>query len=390
MPTLMDYLQDYGHLTFARHPFAPPDSLAITQIVYMPMEGLLDNGGETTVRQLCAFLAQTYPQGFDDPFQQKRYLMTERCKDTARFGDLIITDYVNHIDPKQETQFCAATFILPDGARYIAFRGTDLTLAGWKEDLNMSFMEVPAQKAATAYTRRAAEAFGGELMLGGHSKGGHLALYAAAHLPAAIQSRIRCVYSFDGPGMNEQTLSGKGYARISPKVESYIPQSSVVGMLLCYHPQFCVVHSRAIGLFQHDALTWQITDGAFETLAGLDIGTQVADEALRQWIDQLSLAERKFLTDTVFRVIATLDPETIDPLVQDFTASTIKLFAAFRKLEPETRTRARRMLGELFSSGASEAVRLILPGTFRRKGKDATTETQAAPQRDSAPETMQG
>lgn len=367
MPALMEYLQDFGHLSFAERPFAPPDSLALTQMVYMPMEGLLDEGGSVTVAELWAFLAATYPDNFADPFQRKRYLMTKACAQTARFAQLRMMDYVNHIDFDLETQFCAATFALPDGSRYIAFRGTDLTLAGWKEDLNMSFMAVPAQQEAVAYTTRAAGAFAGALLLGGHSKGGHLALYAAAHCAAAVQQRIQSVYSFDGPGMDEQTLLSDGYARISAKVASYIPQSSVVGMLLCYHPVFQVVRSNTIGLWQHDALTWQVTDGAFEMLEGLDIGTQVADEALRQWIDRLTMEDRRFLKDTVFRVISALDPETIDPLVQDFTASTVKLFAAFRKLEPETRTRTRRILGDLFSSGASEAVRHILPGTFRRR-----------------------
>ena len=45
---------------------------------------------------------------------------------------------------------------LSGGECYIAFRGTDLTIAGWKEDLNMSFMTVPSQKEAVAYTERTA------------------------------------------------------------------------------------------------------------------------------------------------------------------------------------------------------------------------------------------
>lgn len=366
MPNLHHYVCEQATEPFSIRPFSAPDSLALTQIVYMPMEGLLDEGGTATVAEVWAFLQREYPDNLTDPFQRKRYDLTGACAESVRLSGLVISDYVNHIDPVEETQFCACTFTLPDGASYLAFRGTDLTLAGWKEDLNMSFMTVPAQAEATAYVERAAEMKGGALLLGGHSKGGHLALYAAAHATPAAQARITGIYSFDGPGMDEATLQSEGYARISSRIESYIPQSSVVGMLLCYHPAYCVVKSNALGLFQHDALTWQIKDGAFETLDGLDLGTRMTDEALRQWIDHLTTDDRRMLTQTVFRLIATVDSETIDPLVQDFAGSSIKLFSAFRKLEPETRTEMRRMMGDLFSSGASEAARTLLPSALRR------------------------
>lgn len=365
MPNLHHYVSEQANEPFSIRPFSAPDSLVLTQIVYMPMEKLLDKGGSATIAEVWAFLKREYPDGLADPFQRKRFDLTGKCAESPRFSGLTVSDYINHIDPVEETQFCACTFTLPDGARYIAFRGTDLTLAGWKEDLNMSFMTVPAQAEATAYVERMATA-DGALLLGGHSKGGHLALYAAAHATETAQARITGIYSFDGPGMDEATLGSESYKHISPRIESYIPQSSVVGMLLCYHPTYSVVKSTALGLFQHDALTWQIKDGVFEMLEGLDLGTRLTDEALRQWIDGLTTDDRRFLTETVFRLIATVDSETIDPLVQDFAGSSLKLFSAFRKLEPQTRMEMRRMLGDLFSSGASEAARMLLPSALRR------------------------
>ncbi|MEA4929119.1 MAG: Mbeg1-like protein [Candidatus Limiplasma sp.] len=366
MPTLMDYLAEQGQEPMETRPFCALDSLALTQIVYMPMEGFLEPGQTATVAELAAWLAHAYPEGLVDPFQRKRFDCTLLCARCARFAQLTLSDYLNHVDAQQETQFCACVFALPDGSRYVSIRGTDLTLAGWKEDLNMSFMPVPAQREATEYLDRAAGAFSGPLRVGGHSKGGHLALFAAAHAAPETQARLADVYSFDGQGVDEATLLSEGYARVAALVQSYIPQSSVVGMLLCYHPVYRVVKSTALGLFQHDVLTWQVAGCDFEILAGLDLGTRMADEALRQWIDRLSLPDRRLLTDTTFRLISTLDPETIDPLVQDLPASSFKLMAAFRHLEPETRAAMRRMLGDLFSSGANEAVRTLLPGTFRR------------------------
>ena len=366
MPNLLAYLQAHGHEPFAERPFCVLDSLVFSQIVYMPMEGFLDHGETATIAGLAAFLRRAYPDGLADPFQRKRFDCTLHCAQCVRFADVAVSGYENRVDPERETQFCACTFALPGGDRYVAIRGTDLTLAGWKEDLNMSFMPVPAQQAAVDYVQCAAGASGGSLMLGGHSKGGHLALYAAAHCSPEAQARLASVYSFDGQGVDEETLLGEGYARVAPIIQSYIPQSSVVGMLLCYHPVYQVVKSNALGLFQHDVLSWQVDGCGFETLQGLDLGTRVTDEALRQWIDRLSTPDRQLLTHTVFRLISEVDPETIDPLVQNPTASSLRLISAFRRLEPETRAEMRRMLTDLFSSGASEAVRMLLPGTFRR------------------------
>jgi hypothetical protein len=362
MPTLFDYVEDFGQFSFTQRPFGATDSLALAQLVYMPMENLRDGA---TVKDLPAHIDEHYPEEFSDPFQRKRRHFTAACAASERFGGLVIRDFINEIDAKQETQFCACIFELPIGMRYIAFRGTDLSIAGWKEDLNMTFMVVPAQRKAEQYLRQAAESAPGALILGGHSKGGHLALYAAAHAEEAVQARIHKAYSFDGPGVDMETLNSEGYERVRERIASFIPQSSVVGMLLCYHPNYTVVHSSALGLMQHDALTWHVKTGEFDTLEGLDLSTRVADEALRQWIDKLSLEERRMMTDTVFHLISTLDAETVDPLVQDWPASSLKLIGAFHKLEPDIRAGMRRLLGDLFSSGASEAVRMLLPAAFR-------------------------
>lgn len=226
----------------------------LTQLVYMPMEGLMDRGQRPTAAQAWAYIREHVDYERLDTFQKKRYRLFECCAGLKRYRDLPMHDYVNIIDGAMEMQFCACTWDLSRGECYIAFRGTDLTIAGWKEDLNMSFMTVPSQKEAVAYTERMARR-GMALRLGGHSKGGNLAVYAGARVAPSVQERILRVYSFDGPGVDEETLGCEGYERISARIESYIPQSSVVGMLLHYHPRYTVVRSTSLGILQHDAMT---------------------------------------------------------------------------------------------------------------------------------------
>lgn len=229
MANIQDHVRRTGGLPLGEKPFDALDGLILTQLVYMPMEGLMDDeAARPTVAQAWAFLKEHVDYEALDVFQQKRYRLFESCAGLERYAGWRMRDYVNEIDAQKEMQFCACTWELPDGRRYVAFRGTDLTIAGWKEDLNMSFMTVPSQQKAAAYVERAARK-AGALMLGGHSKGGNLAVYAGACAAETAQRRIDRVYSFDGPGVDESTLHSEGYGRISPRIESYIPQSSVVG-----------------------------------------------------------------------------------------------------------------------------------------------------------------
>jgi pimeloyl-ACP methyl ester carboxylesterase len=365
MYNIQSHVREHGQTPLSGRPFDALDSLALTQLIYMPMEGYPRSRGAATVRTLWYFISLRYPDAFPTFYMRKCYSFLQNCAAMPRYAQLKILDYQNHIDPDQEMQFCACTFALPDGSRYIAFRGTDLSLVGWKEDFNMSFMTVPAQREAVKYVARAAKAFQGPLILGGHSKGGNLALYAACHTTDAVRGRIRQVYSFDGPGVDKATLDGQEYQDVRGRVLSVIPQSSVIGMLLCYHPDYLVVKSSAVGLLQHDVFTWHIQDGAFVQLNELDLSTRIANEALRLWLDQHSQEERRLMVEIIFRIVSGIGKDDVSPLYEDFRGSSLKMFSAFSKLDPETRSKAVKMFAGLLSTEAGYAVRQLLANVFR-------------------------
>ncbi|NLO85179.1 MAG: DUF2974 domain-containing protein [Clostridiales bacterium] len=361
MPTILDHAELVGNVSLTRRPFDALDSLILTQIVYMPMEGWMDHGERCTIAQAWTGLRKHCDYETLDVFQKKRYRLTEACAGLSRYAQWIVGDYVNQIDAQREMQFCAATFDLLNGTSHISFRGTDLTIAGWKEDLNLSFMIVPAQLEAVRYVERAAMS-GHQLMLGGHSKGGNLAVYASATVSVDVQEQIAQVYSFDGPGLDEETLGSDGYHRVTDRIESYIPQSSVVGMLLYYHPVYTVVRASALGILQHDAMTWQIEDGKFDTLDDLDMSGKITDEALHAWLGGIKMDERKLLVDTLYDVVGAAQSELVTDLVEDWLDSASKMLEAIRGIDPEVKRKVRKMIRSLFSTGASEVVRMILPG----------------------------
>jgi len=377
MYNIQSHVREHGPVPIEKKPFDVLDALALTQLVYMPMEGLIDDGGKTTVRKLWYFLSLKYLDAFPTFYPRKCYYFTQTCAASARFAQLKISQYVNHIDPDQELQFCACTFALPDGSHFISFRGTDMSLVGWKEDLNMSFMTVPAQRMAVDYVARAAKAFRGPLLMGGHSKGGNLALYAASHSTAAVRKRIRQVYSFDGQGVDKATLDSAGYKDIQDRIQSWVPQSSVVGMLLCYHPNYNVVKSTAIGLLQHDAFTWLIKDGTFEQLSELNFSSRVSAEAFRRWLDQHSAEERRFMAEVIIQVVSGIGTDTIAPIYQDLKGSSLKMFSAFNKLDLETRTRATLLFTSLVSTEAGYAVRKLLANALRMQADPKSRDDEA-------------
>ncbi len=390
MYNIEEHAIQVGGLTLEERPFDEIDSLILTQIVYMPMEGFLDRETRADIKDLWAFLRQEYPDSFTDPFQRKRYSLTRVCAEAPRYRGFELHDYVNKIDVELEMQFAACAFDLPTGYTAIAFRGTDLTLAGWKEDLNMSFMTVPSQREAVEYTERIAAQSGRGLYLTGHSKGGNLSVYAGANVSGATRDRIRRVHSFDGPGMDEDTLLSLGYELVRERIESYIPQSSVVGMLLNYHPVYTVVRSKSLGILQHDAMTWQVEDGRFVTLKELDLSGRLTDEAIHNWLKEMDFSARRLLVDTLYQVVAAAQAETVSGLVKDWQESSVRMLEALRELPRSTRKSVRRMLSLLFSTGAAEAIRMILPRSLLKLGQGMEIEEEGnAEKNESEPSPAQ-
>lgn len=369
MPNILDHAKEAGAWSLDERPFDALDALIASQLVYMPLEGFWRADTRCTLREAAAFLVSGVdPEGLD-VFQKKRYALFVECASQPRYADWQLSGYVNDVDIEREMQFCACCYDLPDGQRCVAFRGTDITVAGWKEDLNMALMTVPSQRASVAYTERAAAGALGGLCLTGHSKGGNLAVYAAANVQLQAQRRVRRVYSFDGPGLDEEAMESEGYRRVAARVESFIPQSSVVGLLLSYHPAYTVVRSTALGLLQHDAMTWQIRDGAFVRLEEVDMSARVAEEAIHNWLSRMSHQERSRLVTAIGQVISATRTDLVTDMLSDWKQSARRMRQAFRALPDGEKRFVLAQLKSLLSAGADEWLRALLDALSSSAGE---------------------
>ena len=294
-------------MTFSQDPPNAVDALIFSALSYLRFGGSLvsDRSDPTPLRDAAEvfFTLEDYEQRIHlkDDLELLRLAGISK-----RFGNTKICMYRDLLIPEQETQFAALTFLLDDGSVFIAFRGTDYSLVGWKEDFNMSFQQtVPAQRLALQYTREVAAEYMAPIRIGGHSKGGNMAVFAAARSNPMIQDRILEVYNNDGPGFTDYLMGDPGYLRMVPRIRTMIPQSSVIGMLLEHEEPYRVIRSKTIGLLQHDPYSWEVMGNDFITVEEVSSNSRFVDATIKAWFADMSNQERNQLVDIIFGLLGT-------------------------------------------------------------------------------------
>lgn len=292
---------------------------------------------------------------------------------SPRFRDVRVMSYVDATDPQAEKQFAAMTFRLTEDLSYVAFRGTDASLVGWKEDFNLAYRcPVPSQVEAAHYLADAAARVGGDLLVGGHSKGGNLTVYAAATAPRDASGRVTRIFSHDGPGFLAEFLATEDYRRVEGRVEKTLPQSSVVGMLLEQQEGYRVVRSNRAMIWQHDPFSWVVEGRDLVTLDGLTADARYLNRTVSAWLGSRTVEERERFIDTLYSVIDLGDVSTTHELRADWRRSIHVRARAFAGLDAETRSFVTQTLTALVSLGVRVVPDLLVKDLQRvRSGTSA-------------------
>lgn len=338
--TVADYLTWRGDIPFSVDPFNEVDNLVLCIISYINFrrfpELLTRNPREAvSLRDICQKLTQEDEQL---GLSQLSYIpVAQQAAQTERFAGTRMFAFEDRSD--QETQFAAVTFLLPDKSVFVAFRGTDTSLVGWKEDFNMSYLEsVPAQVRAAEYTAEIMRLCRFlKVRIGGHSKGGNLSVYAAVKAPAAVQDRIVRVYNNDGPGFAKPLVGTPEHMRVADRILTVVPQSSVVGQLLEHEQNVEIVRSDAEGMLQHDGFSWQVVGDHFIHLDGFSREGKVIDETLESWEGSLSPKQREAFADALYTVLTASGAKTLSDLNGDKLKSAVTMLKTYSNLDRETR-----------------------------------------------------
>ena len=376
MANMVDYLGWRGDLSFEAAPWNEIDALLIASLSYLNFHGGRDPRG-WTLEELARIDSVQPSASSSFPSRKAAFdLMAsgERFRESRMHHAIALTD------EELEMQFSALCLDLPDGTTCVAFRGTDNTIVGWREDFNMAYTSrVPAQEAAVLYLTRASELSRRPLRLMGHSKGGNLAVCAAAFAPAKIQNRIEGIWSFDGPGMNRENAQSEGYLRIKDRIRSFVPQTSIIGQLMDYFDPYTVVHSSASGILQHDPMTWQVYGPRFETQEALDRTAVVVRDTLHDWLQNSTPEQRAAFVDALFTLIDTTNATRMSDLTSEKLKSLLTMVGNRKEVDPETRRVFTRLMAQAVSIGFGNVIDWV---RGRREGESQWTwETMTPEQR---------
>lgn len=363
--TVMDYLRWRGDLPLARDGFNEVDNLVLCIISYLNFRRFddlktTDPTGAVALPDVAARLTEEDEQL---GLSELDYIPLMRlAAETERFRDVRMFGFTHEWDEEKEMQFDAVSYLLPDNTLFVSFMGTDTSLVGWKEDFNMSFLSaVPAQERAAVYSAAMAAACPSrKLRIGGHSKGGNLAAWAAIHIPADLQKqRLLAAYNNDGPGFSHDMVETEAYRRVADKLHTYIPESSIVGVLLEHAEDYAVIDSSNRSIMQHEPMSWNVEGPRFVHLGQRSQMGKLSDDVLRQWIGSMTPQEREQFSDALFEVLSLSGKaRTLDDLRAGGLAGGAALLKQY--------------------SGAGEKEKKIISEIFRRLAVDVKTELKKA------------
>ena len=363
---LLDYLQWRNDVPLSISPFNEVDNVIFSYLSYIDFRDLKEDwNGFFDLRDLFRnFCEKNSLEEIETTgeFTERAPLLLKEMMEGGRFSATKVGYYAEDFDKDKVKQFAALVFLLPNGRNYISFRGTDKTITGWKEDFLMSCQsETAGAKEAVEYFNKIAPVLEGELILGGHSKGGNFAMYAAAFCEAEYKERIVQVYNNDGPGFREEVIQTPEYQEILAKILTVAPQSSIIGQLLSNPAKQHVIHSTAKGILQHDAMTWEAEKDCLVT-SELDELSEYTKTTLGSWLETMDDATRESLCTTAFSLIESTKSETFIEFSGNLMKNMETIWKEMGKLPEEKKKEIMNALSNLMESSKQAAVSQIKSG----------------------------
>ncbi len=407
MANLNEYLDWRGDVPFSMDPFNDVDNLILSELAYTDFEGIVPapgSGESISLRDAYAAFFERHTREeveAETTFYHMAPFVMDHLVESRRFQNLRLANYVNVIDEEEDAQFSAITFLLgkevpialdasadathariqlPSDERetiYVAYRGTDDSIVGWKEDMNLSYqLRTHGQQSAVHYLD---QLFSGQccrLMVGGHSKGGNFAVYASAFCDSEVRRQICRIYTNDGPGFLPEITESAEYQQIQPRIVSTIPENSLIGILLTSDIDHHVVQAVGMGIMQHDPLSWQVYGNHFVDAESRTAASLAAERGMRNWLQELSIDQRILFIETLFAAFQSGGAHTFTELFEDKARLIADMLRIAASLPKEEQQELRGIIGEFARMG----VRVLMTGarenttTIAEKILPTTTE----------------
>ena len=359
MANIFDYLKWRGDISVRHCPFCEIDALILSEISYLDFSGIVgdDLSSSVTLKEAADIF-------FADPERAGKSLgliipslifdVLRIAASSRRFADMKLLSFISDTNESEEKQFSAMTVDTGDRHVFVAFRGTDDTIVGWREDFSMSYCDaIASQVEAKSYLDRVALKIPSPIRIGGHSKGGNLALYSALNSDYSVRQRICAVYNFDGPGFAKEITDTENYSALRDRIFTFVPENSIVGMLLSHDTEYVTVRSSASGVYQHDGFTWYIDVNKFDILPEGSENNQRNDRMLKNWLSSFDYDKRREFTESLFELLEATGAKTLTDLSVDRLDKAKDMISALSKFDKEKR----KTLSAILSFLIKEALR---------------------------------
>lgn len=368
LSNIYDYLKWRGDLSMEVDPFNDIDALILSELVYVEFLDTVPSFLSDQSRALNE-VAKDFFLKNDESALMKRFSFIKESinllkvlSNSNRFKNIKLSNYVNELNYNDAKQFAAITYQLEDNSIFVAFRGTDDTILGWKEDFLMTYKyPVQSQIQAANYLKAIIEQFCQSkisliinkhkfssifkrtqkntsfIRIGGHSKGGNLAVFAASTIDDKHAQKIIQIYNYDGPGFPKEMIEKTNYKMMADKIKKFIPENSVFGIMLENLETVKIIKSNAKGLMQHNGFTWQIVGKDFSTVDKLSKESMALSDAFKSWLNKVDLKTRESAVKAIFTILENANIKTVDDLTEKSFSHLFIALKEFKNLENDTR-----------------------------------------------------
>lgn len=341
-----EYIKNYGDVSFTEMPFCDADNIALCEMFYMPLEKVVSADfddepkcfGEVANDMFNYMGCKHKPLGIMITKTPSMKMM--EMSRYRRFSEMQVVACQEVFCPDPAVQFAAATFLLPNNTFVVAFRGTDDTIAGWKEDFDLYLKKgIPSHSLAVDYLEKAAKKFSGNIIVCGHSKGGNVALYAALNCSKETRDRIDILYNNDGPGFADYGfLATPAYRELLPRYRHFVPSSSMIGMLLAHDEDYTVVKSsKHIGALQHDLATWQVEGSGPEIKDELTMQGKIMDLGLMEIIFHVTDEQSETIDNVINKLIKATGEISLTGFVKNIIPAVDNAAKVWKDIDEDTK-----------------------------------------------------
>ncbi len=341
---VIQYIKKHKDEDFNTFKFTEVDSLILSLIPYINYTNIIPSFKEKKIALKDVVKKMNDNQvKYRGVFISNTFKMLNLMAKTKRYGDALLYNYMNVVN--EEMQFGAVTIRLNDKSKFAAFAGTDSSIIGWEEDFKMAYLYPGAsQKYAAIYLNKAIKLIDRTVRVGGHSKGGNLAISSVMNAKFYIRRKIKSIYNFDGPGFLKAQVDSKEYKRISNKIKMFVPAESIIGMILYHQSEYTVVKAKGFNILQHDAFNWLCTDSSF-IKDKQNKRSKSLELKLTKKLEELPTEDRVNLIKNMFSIFKNND---IKDTKEIKITKIFKLIKSFKALDKETQNMLTELLLILF------------------------------------------